>query len=603
MEKFPNGLKPDFGGWATKNNVKCTDGRTILPDAFSHQDGMIVPLVWQHLHNEPTNVLGHALLQNRPEGVYTYGFLNDTEAGKNAKLIVEHKDIQSLSIYANGLVEKSKNVSHGQIREVSLVLSRANPGATIDYINVQHADGSVTVLEDEAFIEMGIALERPQTNEEAEQTLEELAQEILSHADEESKETLGDIIGTMSEKQLEAFYAVIANLMDGELEQSAIEDEENSDEGDDKTIMKNNVFDGSAVQTGNAVPRLAHSDFQTIMQDARSRGIKLSKAFEESEAGQEFLAHAGTYGIGLPDHDNTEFLFPDARSITREPTFIARRMEWVSKVMKGTRHTPFSRIKSLHADITPDEARARGYVTGNLKVEEVFGLLRRITTPHTIYKKQKMDRDDILDITDFDVVRWLKGEMRVMLDEEIARAILIGDGRDPVTQVDDHIPTDNVRPIWGDAAVYAYHKQVASTQGVDDLIDDLITARDEYRGSGNPDLFVPPTFLTQMRLLKDGDGRRLYRSVAELAEELEVNSIITVPVMENQTRTDTVDYNLMAIMVNLYDYTIGADKGGQINFFQDFDIDYNQEKYLYETRISGALWVPKSAIILEQAVV
>lgn len=597
-------LKPDFGGWATKANVKCTDGRTILPDAFVHQDGEMVPLVWQHLHNEPGNVLGHALLENRDGSIYTYGFFNDTEAGKNARIIVEHKDVQSLSIYANGLIEKSKNVSHGTIREVSLVLSRANPGATIDFINVQHADGSVSVLEDEAFIEMGVKLDLPKEDtEEAEQTLAELAQEILSHAAEGSDETLGDVIATMSEKQLEAFYAVIANILDGgDVEQSAIE--ENSDEGDEKTVMKNNVFDGSAVQVGRAArPQIAHAEFMNILDAARKSPTgSLRHAFESSEAGRDFLAHATTYGVGS-DRDNLELLFPDAQGITREPTFISRRMEWVSRIISGTRHTPFSRIKSLHADITADEARARGYIVGNTKVEEVFPILRRVTTPQTIYKKQRLDRDDIIDITDFDIVRWLKAEMRVMMDEEIARAVLIGDGRDPVTEIDDHISADHVRPIWGDSSVYTYHKQVASTQGVDDLIDDMISARDEYRGSGNPDLFVPPTFLTSMRLLRDLDGRRLYRSISELADELEVNSIVTVPVMENQSRTDTVDYTLKAIICNLRDYTIGADKGGQLSFFDDFDLDVNQYKYLLETRISGALWVPKSAIVLEQAVV
>lgn len=585
----------DFSGYATKNNLKCTDGRIILKDAFKDQSGMSVPLVWQHMHDDPTNVLGHVELENREDGVYGYGYLNETPQGQNAKLLIAHKDITALSIWANSLVEKSKAVAHGVIREVSLVLSGANPGAVIDNIAISHADGTVTNLDDEAIIYTGLDFELPESEE-------------IVHAEGETKdETIGDVFETLDEKQKVAVYAIIGQLLgeggdeekEENLEQSAEDDSEETIQGD-STIMKKNVFDGSA--TGDtSVPRLTHEHFAEIVKTAQKVG-SLKEAFLTHEVGQEFLAHVGTYGIGS-DRANLELLFPDAQGVTKEPTWIARRMEWVSRVISGTKHVPFSRIKSLHADITADEARALGYVTGNLKVEEVFPILRRITTPHTIYKKQKLDRDDILDITDFDVVRWLKSEMRVMLDEEIARAVLIGDGRDPVTEVDDHIPTDKIRPVWGDDAVYCYHKQVASTQGTDDLIDDIITARIEYRGSGNPDMYLPPSFLTAMLLLKDGDGRRLYRSVAELAAELRVNSIIEVPLMENQVRTDTVDYNLMAIIVNLRDYTMGADRGGEINFFDDFDIDYNQYKYLLETRCSGALVVPKSAIVLEQAVI
>ena len=603
MPKQKADLKPDFGGWATKNNIKCTDGRTILPDAFAKQDGVTVPLVWQHMHNEPANVLGHALLQNRPEGVYTYGFLNDTKAGKNAKILVEHKDIESLSIYANSLVEKSKSVAHGVIQEVSLVLSRANPGAQIDYINIQHANGEVSELEDEAIIHMGLTLELPGDEvEELEEDLEKLVEEVLSHANDDDMKTVGDVIATMTDEQRDAMYVVMTQIMEGgELEQSAIEesDSDDEDEGDNKNLMKKNVFDGSGVEVMKR-PKLAHSDFVNIMNDARRIG-SLKAAFEESEAGAEFLAHVGTYGVGA-DRTELEYLFPDARSITKEPTWISRPMEWVAGVLKEARHTPFSRIKSLHADITADEARARGYVTGNLKVEEVFPVLRRITTPHTIYKKQKLDRDDIVDITDFDIVRWLKAEMRVMLDEEIARAVLVGDGRDPVVDVDDHIPMDNVRPVWGDDAVYTYHKQVAVDRTDDELVDDVITARTEYRGSGNPTMFVAPSQLTAWLILRDTDGRRLYRTVAELASEMRVKKIVEVPVFEGLNRTPVAtQYNLRAIILNLRDYTIGADKGGEINFFEDFDIDYNQQKYLIETRISGALWVPKSAIVLEQA--
>ena len=580
-------LNPDFGGFATKHNVKCTDGRTILPGAFEEMNGLTVPLVWQHLHDSVSNVLGHALLENREEGVYVYGFFNDSKDGQNAKKLILHKDIEALSIYANSLVEKAKKVAHGVIREVSLVLSGANPGAKIDYIAIQHDDGMEMISDDEAIIHSGELLVLP-VEELAEEEEEELLDEagVVVHADE----TVGDVFNSLSDKQKTAVYAIIGKLLEGgDIKQSALDEEEDSDEGDSDT-MKKNVFDGSLKNKEGET--LEHLEFSAVIKTAKELG-SLKAAI---------IQHAGTYGIGS-DRANLELLFPDARNVTKEPTWIARRMEWVNGVLSGTKHTPFSRIKSLHADITADEARARGYVTENLKVEEVFPILRRITTPHTVYKKQKLDRDDIIDITDFNVVAWLKSEMRVMLDEEIARAVLVGDGRDPITEVDDHIPTENVRPVWTDSSVYAYHKQVLSTRTADELIDDLITARQEYRGSGNPSLYLAPGLLTQWLLLKDGDGRRLYRSVGELASELRVKEIVEVPIMEGLERTDTLDYNLMAIMVNLRDYTIGADKGGEINFFDDFDIDYNQYKYLIETRLSGALIVPKSAIVLEQAVI
>lgn len=602
----------DFSGYATKYNVKCTDGRVILPDAFQHMNKKTVPLVWRHMRDEPANVLGRVALEHRDDGVYVFGVFNDTEAGKNARKLVHHGDITHLSIYANGLIEKRKAVMHGEIREVSLAVAGANPGALIDYISIEHADGHVTQSEDEAIIYTDSPIV--------------LSSEKVIHADDKDGETIEDVFSSMSDKQKAVVYSILAQLVDdGDIKMSEDDsdddDSDDSDESDDDSddgkdgkiehndegdsqIMKKNVFDsaGNPIQLQD-VPVLAHDDFMVIQNRAVQGRMSLKEAFMAHEAGAAFLEHAGTYGIGS-DRTNLGLLFPDAyKSATKEPTFISRRMEWVSRVIGGTRHVPFSRIKSLHADITADEARARGYITTNQKVEEVFPVLRRVTTPHTVYKKQKLDRDDIIDITDFDVVRWLKSEMRVLLDEELARAVLVGDGRDPVTEVDDHIPTDNIRPVWGDDTVYVYHKQVASTQGADDLIDDMITARLEYRGSGNPDLYLPPSFLTAMLLLKDGDGRRLYRNISELAAELRVNAIIEVPVMENQVRTDTVDYNLMSIMVNLADYTMGADKGGEINFFDDFDIDYNQYKYLLETRVSGALVVPKSAIVLEQAVI
>jgi HK97 family phage prohead protease len=588
VRKNMSKLKPDFGGYATKYNVKCTDGRIILPEAFKHMDGMTVPLVWQHLHNTPANVLGHALLEDREDGVYVYGFLNDSDDAKHAKKLIQHKDIDALSIWANKLVEKSQKVAHGVIREASLVLSGANPGAKIDNIAFTHSDGSVVEDEEEAIIHSGLSIELPkelddEEEDEIEEDLEEILEdeEVLVHADQ----TIGDVFNSLSETQKTAVYAIIGQLMEsGEIEHS---DEENPDEGDSQ-IMKKNVFDGSAIESEEGQPKLTHAQFNEIMNSAKELG----------SLKQAILKHAGTYGI-----DNIEYLFPDARNVTKEPTWIARRMEWVAGVLSGTKHSPFSRIKSLHADITADEARARGYVTGNLKVEEVFPILRRVTTPHTVYKKQKLDRDDIVDIVDFNVVSWLKSEMRVMLDEEIARAILVGDGRDPVAEVDDHIPTENVRPVWTDSDVYAYHQQVVSTADEDDLIDEIIRARSEYRGSGNPTMYISPGILTEMLLLKDADGRRLYKSESELASELRVKKIVEVPVMEDLVRDDDgTDYALKAIIVNLRDYTVGADKGGEINFFDDFDIDYNQYKYLIETRISGALTVPKSALIIEQEV-
>lgn len=578
-------LNPDFGGYATKYNVKCGDGRIILPGAFEDMDGMTVPLVWQHGHSSPSDVLGHGLLEDRKEGMYLYGFFNDSQAAKDAKAALQHRDIESLSIWANSLVEKAKRVMHGVIREASLVLSGSNPGAKIDFLAIQHSDGMEMVSEDEAIIHSGEGIDLPEDEldeSEEEEVLD--AANVIIHADQ----TVGDVFDSLSEEQKTAVYAIIGRLMEGgELEQSALTENSDEDEGDSNT-MKKNAFDGS--DESNEEEKIEHSiTFSEVLDTAKEVGSLKAAVIQ----------HAGTYGIGS-DRANLELLFPDARNVTKEPTWIARRMEWVSKVLNGTKHTPFSRIKSLHADITADEARARGYVTGNQKVEEVFPVLRRITTPHTIYKKQKLDRDDIIDITDFDVVRWLKSEMRVMLDEEIARAVLVGDGRDPVTEVDDHIPHTNVRPVYQDDTVYCTNVQVALARTDDEMIDDIITARADYRGSGNPTMFVAPGQLTAWLLLKDNDGRRLYRSMSELANEMRVKEIVEVPIMEG-VENDAATHTLICLIVNLRDYTVGADKGGEINFFDDFDIDYNQYKYLIETRISGALTVPKCAISLEQS--
>jgi HK97 family phage major capsid protein len=581
----------DFGGYATKNDLKCTDGRIIMRDAFKHQDGVTVPLVWQHLHDEPANVLGHAVLENREDGVYAYAYLNNSENAKEAKELVKHKDVSFLSIYANQLIEKSKQVMHGVIREVSLVLSGANPGALIDYVAVQHADGEVVESEDEAVIYTGIELEVAELQHEDEE-------DDLEHAEGE-EETVGDVFESLSDKQKTAVYAIIGQLLEtGEIKASADdEDDETSNPKGDIQIMKKNVFDGRSTESG---PILSHADFNAIMEKGRQAG-SLRKGWEAHVATlppeTQELIHAGTYGIGS-DRTNLELLFPDAQNVTKEPTFIARRMEWVSSVMNGVRHSPFSRIKSLHADITADEARAKGYVTGDQKLEEVFPVLRRVTTPTTIYKKQRLDRDDIVDITDFNVVAWLKREMRVMLDEEIARAVLVGDGRGAVA---DKIDETNIRPVWTDDSVYIHQEVAAFADTTQDLIDDIIGARVEYRGSGQPTCFMAPSLVTAMLLLRDADGYRMYKTLAELAAELRVSSIVEVPVMEGLVHTPVAtEYALRAIIVNLSDYTVGADKGGEINMFDDFDIDYNQQKYLIETRISGALTVPKSAVVLEQ---
>lgn len=582
----------DFGGYATRNDLKCTDGRVIMRDAFKHQDGVTVPLVWQHLHDEPANVLGHAILENREDGVYAYAYFNESAAAVEAKELVKHKDVSFLSIYANQLIEKSKQVMHGVIREVSLVLSGANPGALIDYVAVQHADGEVIESEEEAVIYTGIELEVGELQHEDDE-------EDLEHADDEESEegeTVGDVFESLDEKQKTAVYAIIGQLLEsGEIKASAEED--NSSPKGDIQIMKKNVFDARATDSG---PVLSHADFNAIMEKGRDIG-SLRKGWEAHVATlppeTQALIHEGTYGIGS-DRANLELLFPDARNVTKEPTFIARRMEWVSSVMNGVRHSPFSRIKSLHADITADEARAKGYVTGAQKLEEVFPVLRRVTTPTTIYKKQKLDRDDILDITDFNVVSWLRREMRVMLDEEIARAVLVGDGRGAVP---DKIDETNIRPIWTDDAVYIHQEVAAFADTTSDLIDDIIGARVEYRGSGQPTCFMAPSLVTAMLLLRDTDGYRMYKTLQELAAELRVSNIVEVPVMEGLVHTPVAtEYALRAIIVNLQDYTVGADKGGEINMFDDFDIDYNQQKYLIETRISGALTVPKSAVVLEQ---
>ena len=581
--------KYDFSGWATRANLKCSDGRIIRPDAFKHNDGQTVPLVWNHQHNDPNEVLGHALLENRTEGVYAYCKFNDTESGKTAKLLVEHGDVDQLSIYANQLKQQGPNVMHGNIRELSLVLAGANPGAFIDSI-IMHGEES----DEEAIIYTGenISLYHAESEEDEHADEDEKKDDSLQHAEQkdeqkgeasmaENKEkTVAEVFDTLNEEQKTVVYALIGQALE---DAGAGEDDEDSEGGNDN--MKHNVFDNEDTMENV----LTHDAMDTIISDAKRYG-----SLKES-----FLAHAGTYGI-----DNIEYLFPEAKSLNTPPDFIKREMGWVQKVMNGVHHTPFSRIKSMFADITEDEARAKGYIKGKLKKEEVFSLLKRTTTPTTIYKKQKLDRDDVIDITDFDVVAWLKSEMRMMLDEEIARAILVGDGR--LSSSDDKINEQNIRPIWTDEDLYTIKSLITVPAGgneAEEFIDQSVRAMKDYKGSGSPVAFMTESMLTECLLLKDTNKHRLYKNADEVATAMRVSSIVTVPVMEGLKRTSNSDtFDLKAIIVNLNDYNVGADKGGAINMFDDFDIDYNQQKYLIETRCSGALIKPYSAIVLETKV-
>lgn len=588
MEKF------DFSGWATRNDLKCSDGRTIRRDAFKDCDGKTVPLVWNHNHNDPNNILGNALLKNRPEGVYAYCKFNDSESGKVAKLLVNHGDISSLSIMANQLKQNGGDVLHGVIREVSLVLAGANPGAFIDTV-VEHSDDSdeTAIIFTGEYLEFehGEDLEEEDAKVAKEEIKEEKVEEEITHADEDSKtdgsaETVADVFSTLTDKQKKVVYALI-----GEALTSADGEDDTTDETttEEESEVKHNVFDkDTEIREDENI--LSHEAQMEIIGDAKRYGSMKESA----------LAH----GI-----DDVEWLFPDYKELNNPPTFIQRDMEWVSKVMNAARHSPFSRIKTTFADITEDEARARGYIKGKMKKEEFFSLLKRTTDPQTIYKKQKMDRDDVVDITSFDVISWLKSEMRMMLNEEIARAILVGDGR--LASDDDKIQENHIRPIWKDEDLYTIKARVTPTgTGTSGAVTDddkakafiraAIKARKDYKGSGNPVLLTTEDMLTNMLLLTDEIGRDLYTSESQLATKLRVREIITVPVMENLSRTSGSDeLALMGIIVNMTDYNIGADRGGAISMFEDFDIDYNQQKYLIETRCSGALIKPYSAIALE----
>lgn len=650
----------DFAGWATKNDIRCSDGRTIRHGAFSADDGKRVPLVWMHNHKDVNQVLGHADLEERDDGVYAYCSFNNTDAGQNAKECVEHGDVVALSIFANELRQKGGDVIHGAIKEVSVVLAGANRGALIDAVlshgEVSEEEAQISFVgygdiilhkdkdddEDEEDEKEDMTEEEDEEDEDdesddsededEEEEDEEDEEKTVKHADDEGDETVGDVLATLNEKQKKAVAILISQAVSGKKTDKALshaEDEgETSDEGEtvedvyntfnekQKEVvaflvgkaaeeaeggseMKHNAFDGSAVQN-----TLSHDDFMEIVKVGKQMG-SLREAFRQAEE-EGFLAHADgdeagvNYGIG-----NIDYLFPDAKTINTTPDFIKREQDWVAKVLGATHHTPFSRVKSIFADITEDAARAKGYIKGKLKKEEVFGLLKRSTDPQTIYKKQKLDKDDIDDITDFNVVAWLKAEMQMMLKEEIARAILIGDGR--LQSDDDKIQESHIRPVYNDADLYTVKipVEVAANATEDDiaraLIRAMVKARKQYKGSGNPSFFTTDDYVTDALLLENGINERLYKSEAEVATAMRVKEIVPVEVMEGQTiaiteNNVTTAYPLIGVEVNLADYNVGTNGGAKTDFFDDFDIDYNQYKYLYETRMSGALIKPFSAI-------
>lgn len=574
--------KYDFSGYATRNDLKCSDGRIIRKDAFKSNDGTKVPLVWQHLHNDPSNVLGHAILENRQDGVYAYCVFNETEAGENAKLLVQHGDIKSLSIFANELVQQQNNVMHGKIREVSLVMFGANPGAVIDNLSITHDGGSIEVFEDEAIIynEDEILYHEDKKVDMGQKTQEE---------PNKDERTIKDVWDSMTDEQQKVCYFMIGTILE------TVDEEEMSQSGDNNDIlkhqgddMKRNVFEGQPIKSESV--KLTSEDWNSILQD----GLRLGSLRKSFLAHEDELIHAGTYGI-----DNISLLFPDAQTVG-DVELYSRDMGWVNTVLTGTRHSPFSRIKTIYGDITADNARAKGYVTGAEKKEEVFGLLSRTTTPTTIYKKQKLDREDIIDITDLDVVAFTRSEMRLMINEELARAALVGDGRQLIDE--DKISETAIRPIWTDADMYAHHITAPVDATTEDIIDLITDSKRFYKGSGSTIMFVTPAFLSTMMLLKDSLGYRIYKTEAELAATLRVGKIVEVPVMDNLSReiAGPVVVNLMAIIVDLRDYTFGADRGGELTMFDDFDIDFNQYKYLLETRCSGALTKLKSAIVIEK---
>lgn len=607
----------DFSGYATKVGLKCSDGRTILRDAFQGNDGQTVPLVWQHLHNDPGNIIGHAVLENRADGVYAYCSLNNSTAAQDAREVIKHGDIKALSIYANSLVEKAKNVVHGIIREVSLVIAGANAGAFIDNIAFQHGDGSVTEDETEAIISFN--------DEQLEVYHAEEDKTSEDDKDSEKDPTVGEVFETLNDQQKVVVYAMIAEAL-AQGDEKAKDDKDAEDvkagKADDKeedlkqssiegdSNMKQNVFDPTAKEEGALAPTLTNDELRNILADAQRSGSGLKNAFLAhgfESMKDAYLAYKGVSEDDTLQHaiTNVGYLFPDGyQNTSATPQMLARRMEWVGKVFGAAKHTPFSRIKTLVADLTLETARALGYITGSLKKEEVFAILKRTTDPQTVYKKQKIDRDDLIDITDFDVIVWLRNEMRVMLEEELARAMLHGDGRSVASE--DKIAADKIRPIALDDALYAVPVNVEATGAATapttvEVIDAIVRGRKDYQGSGSPTFFTTPDMLGNMLLLKDSTGRRIYNNEADLAAALRVKEVVEVPTMANFANPSTAVFAkswLGGVVVNMNDYSIGADKGGGVTMMDDFDIDYNQYKYLIETRVSGALTVPHSALVI-----
>lgn len=630
----------DFCGWASKNDLLCSDGRTIRRGAFASDDGKKVPMVYQHQHTSIDNVLGHAILENRNEGMYAYCYLNESDTGKMAKELVRHGDICAMSIYANKLKQIGNDVVHGEIKEVSLVLAAANPGAAIESVVLEHSDGST---EEEAIIYSGedtqykimshaetmpvetstqtssdktvndvlngmseakknvlyyMLAKVSETDEEAEDD-DVIEDSDIRHADVSGGRTIQDIFDTFTSDEKKVAFFLIGKAIEesGSMAQSDIPNID--DESEENDTMKHNVFENNQIENDETV--LSHAEIEEIFRDAKQYGTLKNSALAH---GVENIAHSNlvpvqTYGVA-----NIEYLFPDAKTVTPTPELVKRNDDWVSKVMRSVHRTPFSRIKSTAANLTEDEARAKGYIKGKLKKEEVFSLLKRTTEPTTIYKKQRLDRDDVVDITDFDVVAWIKSEMRMMLNEEIARAILIGDGR--LTSSDDKIPEDHIRPVAFDSELYTVPIEVTVAAEATDndkakaIIRSIIKGRKEYKGSGNPVMYTTEDILTDMLLMEDKMGRIIYDSVTKLATALRVSEIVTVPVMEGLK--DSEGNAVIAVIVNLADYNVGADRGGEVNMFDDFDIDFNAMKYLIETRCSGALTKPYSAMVVKTKV-
>jgi hypothetical protein len=607
-------MKADFSGWATKAGLRCSDGRTIMPDAFKHQDTMQVPLVWQHDHKNLENVLGHVLLTNKKEGVWCDAFFNDTDKAKIAKALVEHKDINSLSIWANELVERSKKVLHGAIREVSLVLSGANPGALIQNIQIRHGD-DIDELEDEAIIYTGLEFELAHADDGGDDDEEDdrTVKDVYDTLNDDQKAVVNYMIGQALEKagvggddakhsDLEldvddenSVTEVYESLSDGQKQLvhymigeaiTAAEIKNGINPDDPKgNEMKHNVFEQGENGAAAQAPTISREDMKGILEHAQKEGSLKSAVVAYVEAHPDDLKH------GIEDID---ILFPEARAIATTPELFGRRTEWVNDLLSGVRKSPFSRIKTLYADITAPEARAKGYIKGSLKKEEFFKVARRVTTPTTIYKKQKLDRDDILDITDFDVVVWLKGEMRLMLDEELARAILVGDGRDGADA--DKIDEEKIRPIASDHELYTTTVNVNigdTNSSFNEVVDAITRNRKELRGTGLPTMYTTETYIAQAMTTRDTLGRRIYRSLDDLSTELRVSKIVPVEILEEYP-------DIVAVLVNPVDYVVGADRGGNVSMFDDFDIDYNQQKYLIETRCSGALVKLKAAMVVKK---